>query len=461
MAAEDDAHDKDAIFPVETETLLLIPPKKKGAGAGAGAATAGKNKTCWQDAADILRLSGPIFLAQVSWLGMKTTDTALLGHVGADALAAAALSDLWTMCTAVLIQGRVLGILVGGAVGANNPKLAGIYLQVSYVVLSILAVLVIVAWNLTEQVWLTFGSDPQISKDAGYYARVLSISIPGLVIFGQLSQYFAAQRILEPEVHSSLLALGANLVLGLIFVLGIGVPNNTNFRGYGFAACPIVTALVVYLQIAVFYVVYIHIQRLHEQCWDGWKWKEITRERIWTFSGLYFPSALGTTSDFWRVAVIGAVAAKLGEEEVAVFNTSYRIMWIVLTMVNAMSMAAGINMSMRLGKLDAVGARQAGHVGAIMSLVFLLLVFGAVAWNIRAFGMIFTQDETFLNLFAETRWPFTITLVLMNLSVAIERIPYSMGRTTEVFWMGCIASWGGTLFGLASFYLFSTVCVVC
>jgi Na+-driven multidrug efflux pump len=150
------------------------------------------------------------------------------------------------------------------------------------------------------------------------------------------------------------------------------------------------------------------------------------------------------------VAVIGAIAANLGEEEVAVFNTSYRIMWIVLTMVNAMSMAAGINISMRLGKLDATGARQAGHVGATMSLVFLLLVFGAVAGNIRAFGMIFTQDENFLNLFEETRWPFTITLVLMNLSVGIERIPYSMGRTTEVFWMGCIASWGGTSNNLQS-----------
>jgi Na+-driven multidrug efflux pump len=30
----------------------------------------------------------------------------------------------------------------------------------------------------------------------------------------------------------------------------------------------------------------------------------------------------------------------------------------------------------------------------------------------------------------------------MNMSVAIERIPYSMGRTKEVFWFGLIASWG-------------------
>lgn len=53
--------------------------------------------TLLQDAKDTLFLGVPIFLAMLSWVGMKTTDSALLGHVSADALAAAALSDLWTM----------------------------------------------------------------------------------------------------------------------------------------------------------------------------------------------------------------------------------------------------------------------------------------------------------------------------------------------------------------------------
>ena len=66
----------------------------------------------------------------------------------------------------VLIQEEFFGILVGGAVGAGNPKLACIYLQVSYVVLSIIGVFVIVAWNVTEKVWVTFGSDPDISRKA-------------------------------------------------------------------------------------------------------------------------------------------------------------------------------------------------------------------------------------------------------------------------------------------------------
>lgn len=429
------AKDVEAIAPVETDKLMESSDDdqvKK---------PSSTVKILRREALDILHLSVPIFVAMVSFLGMKTTDTALLGHVSADALASAALSDLWTMCSGVLIQGRVLGILVGGAVGAGNPKLAGIYLQVSYLVLSFLSILVFVAWNFTEQVWVAFGSDPVISANAGYYARILSLSIPGQIVFGQLSQYFSAQRIMHPEVNSSLVALALNLILGLIFVLGIPIPS---FDGYGFVACPVVTTIVVYIQICILYAIYIHVQRLHQVCWGGWSWKVITRERISTFSKLYFPSALGSASDFWRVAVIGVVAAKLGEEEVAVFNTSYRIMWIVLTMVNAIASASAINISMRLGKLDAAGAKQAGYVGIGMSFGFLVCVFGLVALNIRAFGRIFTNDELFLDIFEATRWPFTITLFLMNLSIAIERIPYAMGRATEVFWMGCVASWGGT-----------------
>lgn len=117
-------------------------------------------------------------------------------------------------------------------------------------------------------------------------------------------------------------------------------------------------------------------------------------------------------------------------------------MWIVLIMVTALANAAGIHVSRRLGAMDWVGARQAAHVGLAMSSVFLLVVGSLVLINIRAFGLIFTSDEEFLGLLEQVRLPLTLTLVLMNLAVAIERIPYSMGRTKEVFWYGFVASWG-------------------
>jgi MATE family multidrug resistance protein len=357
-------------------------------------------------------------------LQKKTTDTSLLGHVNQDALAAAALSDLWTMTSQTLLSGGVLGVFVGGAVGAGNNKLAGIYLQVSYVVLFSLSIFVIIAWSLTEQVWVWQGSDPDISRMAGYYARVLSAAIPAMVGFSQLAQFFSSQRIMHPEVNSSAMGLTANLVFGLIFVLGWPIPG---FHGFGFKACPLVTTVVTYVQLGFILLVYVHIQQLHAPSWPGWKRSEITWKRIKTFLDLYVPAALSSASDFWRVAVIGTIAAKMGEMEVSVFNTAYRIMWIALIFVGALASASSINMSIRLGKMDPHGARQAGYVGIGMSFVMLLVLGTLIVFKSRWFGMIFTNDEDFLDMFNQAAVPLTLTLVFMNLSVAIEKIPYSMG----------------------------------
>jgi hypothetical protein len=53
-----------------------------------------KHPSILHDAFDTVVLGIPIFFSMLSWVGMKTTDSALLGHVSSQALAAAALSDL-------------------------------------------------------------------------------------------------------------------------------------------------------------------------------------------------------------------------------------------------------------------------------------------------------------------------------------------------------------------------------
>lgn len=97
------------------------------------------SRSFMQDVIDTFHLAVPLFISRVSSVGvsstfclccksmpiltfilnsqMQTTDTALLGHVSGQALSAAALSDLFRMCTGALLQGRVAGILVGQTIG--------------------------------------------------------------------------------------------------------------------------------------------------------------------------------------------------------------------------------------------------------------------------------------------------------------------------------------------------------
>lgn len=55
-----------------------------------------KQLTVLEELRDIFRLTVPLFFSSLSWVAMKTTDTALLGHSGTKYLEASALSDLWT-----------------------------------------------------------------------------------------------------------------------------------------------------------------------------------------------------------------------------------------------------------------------------------------------------------------------------------------------------------------------------
>jgi Na+-driven multidrug efflux pump len=220
--------------------------------------------------------------------------------------------------------------------------------------------------------------------------------------------------------------------------LGLGRPRSKPF----FEACPIVTLVVTYGQLIFMYLVYIHIECLHKECWPGWNTAEITWGRIKTYSELYFPSALSSASDFWRVAVIGGVAARMGEQEVAVYNTAYRITWLSIVFVVAMAGASSTIMCLRLGRNDPSGARQAGYVGVGMSFTVLVVLSIFILVKSRWFGLIFTNDEDFLLLFEEASVPFTAFLFFMDATLVLEQIPYTMGRTRDVFWMGFTASWG-------------------
>jgi len=407
-----------------------------------------------EDIIDTFHLAVPIFISRVSYVGMKTTDTALLGHVSGHALSAAALSDLYTMCTGVLIQGRVLGIIVGQAIGAGNQQLALIYLKISFLILGVLSIFVMISWSFTEQIWIWLGQDSDIAKDAGYYSMIFILSIPPRLGFSQLSQYLSAQRIMKPEVYTSLIALFCNLILGFVLVLGIPFGN-----GYGFKACPKVTVVVVWCQCIILFsywlksgdntasdssapsqVPYSPTKPLQ---WISTWTEQITMERIRIYTDLYLPAALAISSDFWRMGVIGAIAARLGETEVGLFNASYRILWITLIFIGSLSGASGIKIALRLGKGKALKARQAAAVGLALQLLFLLTLSLIVYYNIRMFGQLFTNDESYLDLFEECRLPFTCVLFFMNISVGIETIPISMGQTGNVFYAGFVASWLG------------------
>ena len=127
--------------------------------------------------------------------------------------------------------------------------MAGIYLQISFFVAAILLIPVVLLWSATGPVLKWMGNEEKISNDAWYFAMVLSVALPARIIMNNVGGYFQGQKIVHTSYYTTMIGCGLNLVLGLWLVLGF----YTNHEGYGFSACPIVTAFVQWVM--VIYVV--------------------------------------------------------------------------------------------------------------------------------------------------------------------------------------------------------------
>uniref|UniRef100_A0A7S1KYX5 Protein DETOXIFICATION n=1 Tax=Alexandrium catenella TaxID=2925 RepID=A0A7S1KYX5_ALECA len=371
---------------------------------------------------------------------MKVTDTALLGRAGTRYLEAVSLSDLWTSSTGVFIQSRVSGTFCSQAYGAGNKELVGIWLQVAYVVLFAVCIFVAAAWALTGPVLRAFGKSGELSGDAAYFAVVLMLCLPVRIGFSQLTTFLASQKIMRPGVVCATFGMAFNLIFGLVLVLGIPIPG---WDGLGFPACPWITTAMEYAQLAILLYVFCHRQQLHRECWPGWSFEHITARRVKSFLGQYLPGSLSTGSDFWRVAVIGAVADTMGDIDVAVWSASYRICWISLTFLGSIARAMGIKIGQDLGAGRAADAKRITMIGICLAVSVISVLSLAVVCAPRLCGRLFSNDPAVLDLFEEVRFPLAAFMASMNLGTMLETIPVALGRTSSVFYAGLIGSWVG------------------
>ena len=305
---------------------------------------------------------------------------------------------------------------------------------------------------------------------------------------------------MRPAYSTAPFSMVLNLVLGLIFVLGVAIPG---WRGFGFAACPIVTTAVEYVQLAIVFGVFCCAKQLHAPCEpeNGW-WSlaEVTSERVKEYAKMsarranlpstnprrrrgrradmprrrvaaatrtvrsrpprarasatrtvetrrarrrYVPAALSIASDFWRMSAVGAVAASLGKDDLGVFNASYRLMWMALTLTGSLGGAVATKLGLRLGAGDHLGARQGVIVGLTVACGVLVLISLLVIAIPEELAKIFTEDSKLIETFAGCRYEFAAALFTMNFAVVCERVPFGMGRARAVLVAGGLGSWAG------------------
>src|SRR5436190_19322067 len=145
----------------------------------------------------LVRLAGPVVLAEIGWMAMGLVDTVMVGGLGPAAIAATGMGS--GVFTAIMIfgAGLMLGVdaLVSRATGAGRPDEALRWLHQSVVLALIVApIIMAVTWMAfaTIQSW---GLNSQIAALAKPYLLVIALGALPLVFYSAFRCYLPGSHV--------------------------------------------------------------------------------------------------------------------------------------------------------------------------------------------------------------------------------------------------------------------------
>ncbi|KAK3133576.1 hypothetical protein QOZ80_6AG0538230 [Eleusine coracana subsp. coracana] len=157
----------------------------------------GLTKELWEESKKLWQVAGPAACTRLAFYGMGVVSQAFAGHLGDRELAAVAIA-------VTVISGLNLGFflgmasametLCGQAFGAKQYSMLGIYLQRSWLVLLVFAVLLSPTYIFSGQVLAALGQPAELSREVGLVSMYLLPLQFCYAILLPLLKYLECQR---------------------------------------------------------------------------------------------------------------------------------------------------------------------------------------------------------------------------------------------------------------------------
>src|SRR5712691_7699241 len=195
--------------------------------------------------AETAKLAWPMALTQLGQIAMMTTDLALIGRLGAGAVAAVGLAHLILFVGFVLGMGPVSAVapLASQAFGARTPRMVRRALRVGLWTAVMLGVPVNVAQLWGEDILVAGGQSSETAALAARYLTSLAWSMIPAWCFIALRNFMGAVNRPEPAMWLTLAAFPLNGMLSYALIFGaFGLPR-LDLLGAGIATTTVNLAM--------------------------------------------------------------------------------------------------------------------------------------------------------------------------------------------------------------------------
>mmetsp|Transcript_1900 Transcript_1900/g.4980 ORF Transcript_1900/g.4980 Transcript_1900/m.4980 type:complete len:479 (-) Transcript_1900:164-1600(-) len=263
--------------------------------------------------------------------------------------------------TPPLAFNQVLNGLVSQAVGSNNPKMAGVWLQQSMFWLATTMLPCLAALFYVEPILKLLGFPDSICAVAGTYAKYnIFWPVPN-GLYQCMRFYFQARGLPRPAMYNNIFFLFVNAGLNWLFVFG----GPFQWEGLGFIGAAVSLSISRTMQ-GVCYFLYMFVYKKHHiGAWpdEGLSLSSFTRERTREFMAQSLPNIGTLLFQAFSSQAQTVLVGRLGELPIAASSalSTVTIPWSG-TLSATTCMISAIRVGYHLGRGDATAARKSSWI---------------------------------------------------------------------------------------------------
>ena len=339
-----------------------------------------------------LAIGLPIFVAQLSQIGMNFVDTVMTGHYDASAMAAVAVAGSVWAPAALLAIGCLLALPGMGAQLAGARRAADcahLFRQGVLLALVLSLAIGLPLWLLAPRLE-RFGLEPRLAGEACAYLKALIPGLPGFLLFICLRSLFEAFSRTRPAMAIGLACLALNAPLNYAFIYGrFGMPElGAMGCGVATAACYWFMALAMLLCVAAdrgLAAIRPFVPRKGDPAFDAALCGRILR--------IGCPNALALCVECSLFALTAILLAPFGTAAVAGHQIAMSYGNVLFAVPLAISMTATIRVGRELGAGQPARARRASRTALALGLILAFLAMLATVLFRREIVSAYTADR--------------------------------------------------------------------
>ena len=317
--------------------------------------------------AETVKLALPIALTQLGQIAMMTTDLALIGRLGDQAVAAAALAHTVLFTVFVLGMGLTSAVapLAAQAFGAREPRMVRRALRVGLWASVILGAPLTLVQLWGGEILLALGQSRETAMLAERYLAGLAWCLIPSWFFMALRNFMSAVNRPEPGLWITLAAIPANAILAYALIYGaFGLPRF-DMLGAGLAT----TIVSIGMCVAAIWICYTRRPfRKYRVLGRWWRADWVLMRKLIVVGA---PIAGAFLLEYGLFAAAAQLMGWIGTTALAAHQIALQVAAIMFMVPFGIAMAASVRVGQAAGRGDPAATRRAGFSAIALGAGFM------------------------------------------------------------------------------------------